>query len=399
MRRTPQPGLGVVSVAAEPIQWVDTSQYEQVEHLIVRVAWTLDGRAIAYQVQDREQTWLDLNLANADSGTSETLMRETSHTWVRALDDPRWLKDGSFLWLSERSGWRHLYHYGSDHELLNQVTSGAWEVRELHGTDEEGRFAYFTASEHSHVANHIYRIGLDGAGLTRLTQQDGTHRAEFSPAFEHFIDYRSDATRPREVRLCDASGELVRVIDENRRPVFDQYRWGQTEFVQISSRDGFVMEAMMIRPPDFDPSQKYPVLVHTYGGPSAPKVVNGWGGATFLWHQMLAQKGYIIWICDNRSSSGKGVGSAWPVYGNLGELELQDLEDGLGWLKSKTYIGRIASRNLGLELRRHPDAPRADSHRSVQTRHRRRAGDRLAPVRHDLHGAIHGNAREQPGRV
>ena len=330
--------LGVVSASGGPVQWVNTSEYEDVEHLIVRVAWTREGGPIAYQVQDREQTWLDLNLASADSGTSKTLFRETSGTWVRALDDPRWLQDGSFLWLSERSGWKHLYHYGSDHHLLRQVTSGAWEIRELHGTDEGRRLVYFTATEHSHVANHVYRIGLDGAGLTRLTLQDGTHRAEFSPAFDYFIDYRSDASRPTEVRLYKASGELVRVIDENRRPVFDQYRWGETEFLQVSTRDGFIMEAMMIRPPDFDPSKKYPVLVHTYGGPSAPKVVNAWGGATFLWHQMLAQKGYIIWICDNRSASGKGAGSSWPVYRNIGELELQDVEDGLAWLKSKTYI-------------------------------------------------------------
>ena len=330
--------LGVVLASGGPVQWVDTSGYEDVEYLIVRVAWTPEGGPIAYQVQDREQTWLDLNLASADSGASKTLFRETSGTWVRALDDPRWLKDGSFLWLSERSGWKHLYHYGSDHHLLKQVTSGEWEIRELHGTDEGCRLVYFTATEHSHVANHVYRIGLDGTGLTRLTLQDGTHQAEFSPAFDYFIDYRSDASRPTEVHLCAASGELVRVIDENRRPVFDQYRWGETEFLQVSTRDGFIMEAMMIRPPDFDPSKKYPVLVHTYGGPAAPKVVNAWGGATFLWHQMLAQKGYIIWICDNRSASGKGARSSWPVYRNVGELELQDLEDGLAWLKSKTYI-------------------------------------------------------------
>ena len=329
--------LGVVSAAGGPVQWIDTSAYDQVEHLVVRVAWTPEGRSIAYQVQDREQTWLDLNLASAASGASETLFRETSGAWVRALDDPRWLKDESFLWLSERSGWKHLYHYGREHDLARQVTGGEWEVRELHGLDEGRGLVYFTGTEHSHIANHVYRIGLDGVGLTRLSQQDGTHQAEFSPAFDYFIDYSSDTTRPTQARLRDASGEQIRAIDENRRPELDRYLWGETEFLQVSARDGFIMEAMMIRPPDFDPSKKYPVLVHTYGGPSAPKVVDAWGGATSLWHQMLAQRGYIIWICDNRSASGKGAGSAWPVYRNLGELELQDLEDGLAWLKSMPY--------------------------------------------------------------
>jgi dipeptidyl-peptidase-4 len=98
------------------------------------------------------------------------------------------------------------------------------------------------------------------------------------------------------------------------------------------------MEAMMIKPPDFDPSKKYPVWSYTYSGPQAPQVRNAWGGATFMWHQMLAQKGYIIWICDNRTASSKGVNSAWPGYKRMGELELQDLEDGFAWLKSQPYV-------------------------------------------------------------
>jgi dipeptidyl-peptidase-4 len=98
------------------------------------------------------------------------------------------------------------------------------------------------------------------------------------------------------------------------------------------------MEAMMIKPPDFDPTKKYPVLEFTYSGPHAPQVRNGWGSTTYMWHQLMAQQGYIIWICDNRTGSGKGAESEWPVYENFGELELRDLEDGLKWLKSQPYV-------------------------------------------------------------
>jgi dipeptidyl-peptidase-4 len=98
------------------------------------------------------------------------------------------------------------------------------------------------------------------------------------------------------------------------------------------------MEAMMIKPPDFDPSRKYPVMSFTYGGPHAPQVRDAWGGPVYMWHQLLAQKGYIIWICDNRTASGKGAESTWPAYRNLGELELRDLEDGLSWLKTQPYV-------------------------------------------------------------
>jgi dipeptidyl-peptidase-4 len=117
-----------------------------------------------------------------------------------------------------------------------------------------------------------------------------------------------------------------------------QYKLGTTELMQVKTRDGFPMEAMMIKPPDFDARKKYPVLEFTYSGPHAPQVRNGWGGSTYMWHQLLAEKGYIIWICDNRTASGKGQEATAPVYRNFGELELRDLEDGLAWLKSQPYV-------------------------------------------------------------
>ena len=98
------------------------------------------------------------------------------------------------------------------------------------------------------------------------------------------------------------------------------------------------MEAMMIKPSDFHPDRKYPVLCYVYGGPMTPKVRNAWGGTRFVWHQMLAERGCIVWICDNRTASGKGVRSAWPLYRNFGKLELEDIQDGLTWLKSQRYV-------------------------------------------------------------
>jgi dipeptidyl-peptidase 4 len=131
---------------------------------------------------------------------------------------------------------------------------------------------------------------------------------------------------------------MARVIEENSVVALKQYKLSRPEFLQVKTRDGFVMEAMMIKPPDFDPKKKYPVWSFTYSGPHAQSVRNSWGGPNFLWHQMLAQKGYLIWVCDNRTASGKGMESAWPLYKNFGELELRDLEDGVAWLKSQPYV-------------------------------------------------------------
>jgi dipeptidyl-peptidase-4 len=330
--------LGVVEAAGGATRWVDTSKYQPKDLLIVRVTWAPDGGMVAYQAQNREQTFLDLNFANSRDGKSTTVVHEGSRPWVDVLENPTWLPDNSFLWLSERSGWQHIYHYAADGKLIKQVTDGKWEADSIHGVDEDKGVVYFSGSEHSHIAPNGYRVKLDGTGFTRLTSSEGTHKLTFSPAMNLFIDSWSDVNTPTQTRLYDANGKLVRVISENKVEALKQYKLGTAELLQVKTRDGFQMEAMMIKPPDFDPQKKYPVLEFTYSGPHAPQVKNNWGGSTYMWHQMLAQKGYLIWILDNRTASGKGAESAWPVYRNFGELELRDLEDGINWLKSQPYV-------------------------------------------------------------
>jgi dipeptidyl-peptidase-4 len=334
----PRVRLGVVSATGGPTLWIDLSKYKDDDLLISRVDWAPDSQSVVYQAQNREQTWLELNFANSSDGRSKTVLRETSKAWVEVIDNPRWLKDGSFLWQSERTGYRHIYHYNREGKLIRQVTDGKWEVRSLDGVDEAGGWVYFSSSQFSPLANHAYRVKLDGTQMTRLSQMEGNHNASFNPQFTLYIDYRSDVNTPIQVRLYRADGPLVRVIDENRVEALKRYKLGKPEFLQVKTRDGFPMEAMMIKPPDFDPSKKYPVMCYTYAGPHAQSVRNSWGGQSYMWHQMLAQRGYIIWICDNRTASGKGVESTWPLYRNFGELELRDLEDGIAWLKSQPFV-------------------------------------------------------------
>ena len=333
----PRVRVGVVPVAGGPVTWADTRAYGP-DILVVDVTFTPDSAAVAFQVQDREQTWLELNLADVATGAPRRLLRETTKAWVEPQGSPRWLADGSFLWLSERTGWKHLYHYARDGSGGRAVTSGSWEIRELHGVDQKAGWAYFAATERSPIAPDIYRVSLDGQRLERLSQATGTHAAVFNPSFSLYLDTRSDVTTPPQVRLHRADGTLARVIDDNPVPALARYRLPPPEFVQVPTRDGFVMEAMLFKPPGFDPRRKYPVYQHTYGGPHAPQVKDAWGGTGYLFHQLLAQRGIVVWICDNRSASGKGAQSAWPAYKRLGELELRDVEDGLDWLVGQGYV-------------------------------------------------------------
>ena len=334
----PKVRLGIVDAVGGATRWVDTFRYDGEEPLIVRVGWTPDSKKVIYQIQNREQTWLDLDYADPSSGKTEVVLREISRAWVPVKGDPLWLKDGSFLWLSERTAFCHLYHYSADGNLIKQITDGKWEVDTLGGVEEKNGWVYFTGSEHSFIARHAYRVKLDGSGFERLTKAEGTHSCNFSPTLSYFIDTRSDVNTPPEVAVFDGDGKQVRAIHESKMDALKQYNLGKTEFLQVKTRDGFTMEAMMIKPPDFDSSKKYPVMSYTYSGPHSPQVRDLWGGAVYLWHQMLAEKGYIIWICDNRTASGKGLESTWSVYKNFGELELRDLEDGIAWLKSQPYV-------------------------------------------------------------
>ena len=329
--------LGIATIAGGTTTWLDLSGYSG-DTLIVDVDWHPDSAQVLAQVQDREQTWLDLIAVGVSTGTGKRLIRETTKAWVNGNGNPVWLKDGSFLWVSEKSGFRHVYHHRADGTQIRAVTSGRWDMRSFYGIDENGGYIYFAGTERSPITMDIYRARLDGSGLTRLSETPGWHRAIFNPALTQYVDVWNNATTPNQVRLHRADGRESRVVDANPSRALSEYRLSRPEFLQVKTRDGFVMEAMMFKPPDFNPSRRYPVYQFTYAGPGAQEVKDQWDGTQYLYHQLLAQNGVIVWVLDNRSASGKGVESQWPVYGRLGELELQDLEDGVTWLKQQPYV-------------------------------------------------------------
>jgi dipeptidyl-peptidase-4 len=334
----PQVRLGIAAVSGAPIQWTDASQYANVDHLIVDVSWSPDAANVVYQVQDREQTWLDLYFADAASGRARRVLRETTKAWVNVNGSPTWLRDGSFLWLSERSGFKHLYQYRTDGTPVRPVTTGNWDVVTLYGVDEANGLVYYAANERSAIGTDLYRSSLTGSAPTRLSQPAGVHRGIFDPTFTQYVGVWSDATTPPQVRLHRNDGGEVRVIDANAVAALAQFRMSPPEFVTVPTRDGGTMDAMIIKPPDMVPGRRYPVFQHTYAGMGVPQARNSWGGSAYMFHQLLAQNGVVVWILDNRSASSKGVEAQWAVYGRLGELELRDLEDGVDWLARQPYV-------------------------------------------------------------
>jgi dipeptidyl-peptidase 4 len=331
---------GILQIG-DAVRFVDLAAYKPQDLLIARVAWSPDGRNVMFQALNREQTFLDLNSATLD-GKVRKVLTETTPAWVEVYDNPRFSANmagnAQFVWQSARNGWRHLFLYDTSGQLIRPLTSGKWEVRDLYGVDKANGWVYFAATKDSYIEENVYRVRLTGGEIERVSKGKGWHSASFNDTFTHFVGTWSDVNTPPQVRLFQADGSLVRPINENKVDVLGSYKLSRPEFMTVKTRDGFEMEAMMIKPPDFDPTKKYPVLIYTYAGPHAPSVFNRWGGNRGMWFQHLAQKGYVVWVCDNRAASGKGEESVWPSYKNFMVLELRDIEDGVNYLKSQPYI-------------------------------------------------------------
>jgi dipeptidyl-peptidase-4 len=288
-------------------------------------------------VQDRAQTWLDFCTV-APGGEVKRLFRETTKAWVDDPGAPVFLKDGSFLFTSARTGWLHLYHYDADGKLKRAVTSGEWELttgafqpHPVERVDEKNGWVYFTAKKDSPIASNLYRVKLDGSGLERLTSGPGDHRVSVSPTANLFIDTWSSHADPPKVRLCKADGTAARTLDTNPVYAREEYLVGTYELVHVPTPDGFELDGSLLKPPGFDPKRHYPVWVMTYAGPHMPTVHDNWGGGR-LQDEMIAQLGFVVFRIDPRSATDKGQRSTWTAYRKLGVQELKDLETAVKWL-------------------------------------------------------------------
>jgi dipeptidyl-peptidase-4 len=306
---------------------------------IPRVNWLPDSKRLAIQRLNRTQTTLDVLLSDAATGKSSTILSERDPYWVNVNDDLYFLKDGKrFLWASERSGYRHLYLYDFSGKPPLQLTKGEWEVSQVERVDEANGVVYFTATEKSPLERHLYRVGLDGTGFARITKEDGTHRVNFAANAAMYLDTSSNAGTPPRQDIYRADGAKLAMVNENKVAELAEYHLSPMEFFTIKAHDGVMLNCSMIKPPNFDPAKKYPVIVYTYGGPHAQVVENAWMGNGFLWHEMMAQKGYIIFALDNRGSAGRGHVFEEPIHGRFGAQELSDQRDGAEWLKAQPYV-------------------------------------------------------------
>ena len=339
---TPNPiaRIGVVGADGGETTWMDTGN--DPEALLARLEWAESPNEVVIQRANRIQNRLDVLLADATTGRSRVLFTETDAAWVDVTDDFTWLNGGrEFLWTSERDGWNHLYIYNRDGSVARQLTRGPWEVTRVMGVDERGGWVYFGATEEGPGERHVYRVRLNGrGGVEQLSRAPGTHNATISPAGTYYLDSYSTVSTPPVITLHRANGAEVRTLVDNARvrQTLANLSISAPEFFTIPTQDGTELNAWMIKPRDFDPSRKYPVLMYVYGGPGSQTVANAWGGSRYLWHQSLAQRGYIVVSVDNRGTGGRGRDFKKTVYLRLGQQEAADQVEAANRLAQQPYV-------------------------------------------------------------
>ncbi len=339
--------VGVVSVSGGETKWMDTGADTDV--YLPRVVWLNDSERVAIERLNRAQNRLDLLFCDASTGSSENILTETDKYWVNVADDLYFFADNKrFLWSSERTGFRHYYLYDLAGHQLEQLTSGDWAVTGNGGVgpgaashpavDEAHGFIYFLSNKDNVLDIQLYRLALADKSVTRVTREPGTHDVLIAPNESAFVDTYSNAMTPPRQDLDHIDGALSAAINENNLPELADYQLSPVKFLNVSADDGTKLYASIIQPPDFDPSRKYPVLVNVYGGPQVQNVHNAWDGKDFLWLEMMAEKGYIVFTLDNRGSYGRGHAFETAIYHHLGKIALEDQLTGVKYLKSLPYV-------------------------------------------------------------
>lgn len=335
----------------------------EADQYIPRIKWTLDDTKLAVMRLNRHQNHLEFLLADFSGNKGETVVPvriydETSETYIDVNDNLIFLDDKThFIWNSEKDGWNHIYMYDFSGKEVAQLTRGPWEVVDFYGVDQDNKRLFFSAAVEGPLGREIYSLDyapvLRSAGktkktivpeddmrkkLTRLTPNGHTNEAAFSNSFAYFINFESAADSPYRITLKDATGKKIRDLETNEklRKELDQLRISPKEFGKLPTENGVELNYWMIKPADFDPAKKYPVMFMIYGGPGSNTVLDSWGGTNYFWHQMLAQQGYIIVSVDPRGTMYRGRDFKHSTYLNLGKLETIDM------IEAAKYFGNLA---------------------------------------------------------
>ena len=324
--------VGVVGAGGGEIRWMKTPG-DLRQNYVAMMDWTDNSNEIVLQHLNRLQNTLQLMIADAGTGNVRTILTEKDDAWVEVLmPKMRWLGNGkSFLWMSERDGWQHVYTIARDGSNAKLITPGNFDVISIQSVDEAGNWLYYAASPQNATQRYLYRSRLDGSGAPeRITpdSQAGFNNYNISPNSRwaiHNYSAFSKAPRFEIVNLTNKSVARTMVDNAELQAKIDKIRKAPHEFFRVETGNNVTLDGWMIKPPDFDPNKKYPILFFVYGEPAAQTVLDAWGGGDYLWYLMLAQQGYVVASVDNRGTPAPR-GREWrkSIYRKIGVINSQD---------------------------------------------------------------------------
>lgn len=334
--------LGVASLDQGKIQWIDLGQDQDI--YLPRVKWMRDSKHLSFQWQSRDQQQLKLQSVNTQTNKQQTLLTESSTTWLNLHEDLRFLKDGKhFIWASERDGFKHLYLYKLDGTLVRQLTKGDWVVDDIKAIDETQQQIYFTGRADTPIEKHLYRVSLKGGDIQKVSQRSGYHDINFSQDASVYVDKFSTINSPAQVSLHQANGQQLAWLEQNQvtkgHPLYPYSKsWVKPEFGTFKTQDGVTLHYRMYTPAKLE--GQHPAIVFLYGGPHAQMVTNKWAGKRGLLFQHWVDKGYVVFTLDNRGSNYRGKAFEDPIYQDMGNVEVQDQVAGVKFLHTLPYVDK-----------------------------------------------------------
>ncbi len=331
--------FGVIDLASRRTTWLQTGG-DPTDYL-VRLAWAPDGKRLAVQKLNRGQDRLDAMVCERADGACRTHVVETWPTWVNLGDEMRWLADGSWLWGSERDGWRHLYRLDAAGGGARRLTPDGWAIASLDGVAEAAGVALVTAYPIDGLGpagRQVLAVRLDGSGHRALTEGRGWHTVAAFAADGGWVENASDADAPRPARLRRADGRAVAELPMTPPAGIDLGALPKWEFLSIPGPGGSLLPARMLRPRELAPGRRYPALMYHYGGPGSQEVVDRWAGARGLWNHLMVERGFVVFIVDNQASLFFGKRGEDLLHRRFGEVELAGQLAGVDYLKSLPFV-------------------------------------------------------------
>lgn len=330
--------VGVYNPATQKVVYLNVTDFDE-ERYITNLSWSPDSKRIYAQVLNRAQKEMHLNAYDALSGKFiATILTERNERWIEPQNPIRFIDNDRFIYTTDnRHGYKNLYLHTFSKGTTNRLTCIDADVEYI---AHDARNVYYYSAEVSPVERHLFSVSLRSGRVRRLTFQEGWHNCTISPDGKYFIDNYSSLNVPRVVAVGSTDGKIYREVFRAEDPS-KEYNYATIELGSVKSACGkYNNHYRLIKPLDFDENKKYPVLLYVYGGPHSQMVTNSFQAQLRRWEMYMAQRGYVVFVMDNRGTLNQGAEYEKAIHRQCGKCEMEDQMAGMRWLLSHKWADK-----------------------------------------------------------